>query len=165
MSWIDDLSPGFTGWRTWPATPNTALEVFGCRGLSAGPLALITAGVHGDEYEGPAAIFSLAQLLSPDRVRGTIIAVPVANPAAFAAGTRVHPGDGCNLAEGRSIGPISGSDLWRAGGACRLRDRSSQRRGRVCLSSGRWFLRRTIKRQPVISSSADVWLARAMAAA
>ena len=98
MSWIDDLSPGFTGWRTWPATPNTALEVFGCRGLSAGPLALITAGVHGDEYEGPAAIFSLAQLLSPDRVRGTIIAVPVANPAAFAAGTRINPEDGCNLA-------------------------------------------------------------------
>ena len=60
MSWIDDLSPGFSGWRTWQATPHTALEVFCCRGRSAGPLALITAGVHGDEYEGPAAIFSLA---------------------------------------------------------------------------------------------------------
>ena len=103
MSWIDDLSTGFSGWRTWQATPNTALEVFCCRGRTAGPLALITAGVHGDEYEGPAAISSLAQFLTSDRVtsdrvRGTIIAVPVANPAAFAAGTRIHPEDRCNLA-------------------------------------------------------------------
>lgn len=98
MSWIDDLTPGFSGWRTWQATANAPLEVFCCRGRSAGPLALITAGVHGDEYEGPAAVFSLAQLLTCDGVRGTIIAVPVANPAAFAAGTRMHPEDGRNLA-------------------------------------------------------------------
>jgi N-alpha-acetyl-L-2,4-diaminobutyrate deacetylase len=103
MSWIDDLAPGYSGWRTWQATAHAALEVFCCRGRSAGPLALITAGVHGDEYEGPAAVFSLAQLLTSDhvtsdRVRGTIIALPVANPAAFAAGTRMHPEDGRNLA-------------------------------------------------------------------
>jgi predicted deacylase len=54
--------------------------------------------VHGDEYEGPAAVFSLAQFLSPDRLQGTVLAVPVANPAAFAAGTRLHPADGLNLA-------------------------------------------------------------------
>jgi predicted deacylase len=36
--------------------------------------------------------------VTSDRVRGTIIAVPVANPAAFAAGTRINPEDGCNLA-------------------------------------------------------------------
>ena len=103
MSWVDDLSPGFSGWRTWQATPNRALDVFCCRGRFSGPLALITAAVHGDEYEGPAAVFSLAQLLTSDRVtsdrvRGTIIAVPVANPAAFAAGTRINPEDSCNLA-------------------------------------------------------------------
>jgi hypothetical protein len=56
MSWVDDFSPGFSGWRTWQATPTTALDVFCCRGRFSGPLALITAGVHGDEYEGPAAI-------------------------------------------------------------------------------------------------------------
>ncbi len=98
MSWIDDLTPGSSGWRTWQAPASTALEVFCCRGCSAGRLALITAGVHGDEYEGPAAVYSVAQFLSPDRLQGTIVAVPVANPAAFAAGTRVHPEDGCNLA-------------------------------------------------------------------
>lgn len=98
MSWLDDLPAGFGGWRTWQATADAQIEVFCCRGRSAGPLALITAGVHGDEYEGPAAVFSLTQVLSPDRLQGTVVAVPVANPAAFAAGARLHPEDGRNLA-------------------------------------------------------------------
>lgn len=98
MSWLDELPAGFNGWRTWQATADAQIELFCCRGNSAGPLALITAGVHGDEYEGPAAVFSLAQVLSPDHLQGTVVAVPVANPAAFAAGTRLHPQDGLNLA-------------------------------------------------------------------
>jgi predicted deacylase len=98
MTWLQEVSPGFCGWSTWQATTRASLEVFCCRGLSDGPLVLITAGVHGDEYEGPAAVSSLTELLPPDRVRGTIVAVPVANPAAFAAGTRMHPEDGHNLA-------------------------------------------------------------------
>ena len=97
MSWLKELSPGFKGWHTWHAA-GSKIEVFCCRGYSAGPLALITAGVHGDEYEGPAAIASLSDVLSPDRLHGTVIAVPVVNPAAFAAGTRLHPEDGLNLA-------------------------------------------------------------------
>jgi predicted deacylase len=97
MSCFEELSPGFSGWHTWEAA-GTEIEVFCCRGYSAGPLALITAGVHGDEYEGPAAVASLSDVLSPDRLRGTVIAVPVVNPAAFAAGTRLHPEDGLNLA-------------------------------------------------------------------
>jgi predicted deacylase len=98
MSWIDDLPAGYRGWRTWQATADACLEVFCCRGRPEGPVALITAGVHGDEYEGPAGILSLARTVSPDRLQGTVIAVPVVNPAAFAAGTRLHPEDGANLA-------------------------------------------------------------------
>jgi len=98
MHWLDELPVGFRGWHSWQATADAQIEVFCCRGYSAGPLALITAGVHGDEYEGPAAVFSLAQILSPDHLQGTVVAVPVANPAAFVAGTRLHPADGQNLA-------------------------------------------------------------------
>lgn len=98
MTWLDELRTGFSGWHTWQATNDAQLEVFCCRGHSAGPLALITAGVHGDEYEGPAAVFSLTGSLSPDRLRGTVVAVPVANPSAFDAGTRLSPIDGLNLA-------------------------------------------------------------------
>lgn len=98
MSWVHDLPAGFCGWRAWNATAGARIEAFCCRGLADGPFALVTAGVHGDEYEGPAAVFSLAKALTPDRVRGTVVAVPVVNPAAFAAGARLHPEDGCNLA-------------------------------------------------------------------
>jgi predicted deacylase len=98
MNWLDELRTDFSGWYTWQATDHVQLEVFCCRGHSAGPLALITAGVHGDEYEGPAAVFSLTDSFSPDRLHGTVVAVPVANPSAFDAGTRLHPIDGLNLA-------------------------------------------------------------------
>lgn len=108
MSWLDDLPAGFSGWHAWQATADARIDAFCCRGRSAAPLALITAGVHGDEYEGPAAVFSLAEVLSPDRLLGTVIAVPVANPAAFAAGTRLHPEDGCNLARAFPGNPQGG---------------------------------------------------------
>jgi predicted deacylase len=98
MSWIDDLPPGCCGWRTWQAPPGVELEVFCCRGEEAHPQVLVTAGVHGDEYEGPAAVLALPEILSPHRLRGTLIAVPVANPSAFAAGTRTNPEDSRNLA-------------------------------------------------------------------
>jgi predicted deacylase len=98
MSWLDELKAGSSGWHTWQATVDAQIEVFCCRGYSSGPLALITAGVHGDEYEGPTAVASLTNLLSPDSLQGTVVAVPVVNPEAFGAGTRLHPKDGRNLA-------------------------------------------------------------------
>jgi predicted deacylase len=61
------------------------------------PALLIIAGVHGDEYEGPAAIYEAVEELKPEFLQGSIIFVPVANPAAFAAATRCHPFDGGDL--------------------------------------------------------------------
>lgn len=98
MNLVDELRAGFAGWQTWQATADAQVELFCCRGYSPGPLVLITAGVHGDEYEGPAALLSLPGVLSAEHLKGTIIAIPVANPTAFAAGTRLHPDDGLNLA-------------------------------------------------------------------
>lgn len=66
-------------------------------GAEQTPVALIIAGVHGDEYEGPAAIHDLIQELDPGKIRGSIIFVPVANPLAFAATTRRHPADNGDL--------------------------------------------------------------------
>lgn len=84
------------------------VEAFLCRGVPAGPVAFITGGVHGDEYEGPAAVADLTRRLSPDRMRGSVIAIPVANPMAHAAAQRTSPEDGLNLARtfpGNSEGP------------------------------------------------------------
>jgi predicted deacylase len=53
---------------------------------------------HGNEYEGPSAIKGLMQELTPDRVSGRIILVPVLNVEAFRTGTRDSvEADGVNL--------------------------------------------------------------------
>ncbi len=61
-------------------------------------MALVTAGVHGDEYEGPVAIAKLAAGFAAADVRGTIVLIPVVNPSAFRSATRITPEDGLNLA-------------------------------------------------------------------
>lgn len=62
-----------------------------------GPTALLTGANHGDEYEGPAALFELAHTLDPVEVSGRIIIVPALNYPAFRAGTRTSPIDRGNL--------------------------------------------------------------------
>lgn len=62
-----------------------------------GPTALLTGANHGDEYEGPIALQSLAHGLAPDSIRGRIIIVPFMNQPAFAAARRTSPLDGGNL--------------------------------------------------------------------
>ena len=62
-----------------------------------GPTALLTGGNHGDEYEGPIALFDHARSLAPDAVSGRVIIVPALNYPAFRAGTRTSPIDRGNL--------------------------------------------------------------------
>lgn len=62
-----------------------------------GPTALLTGGNHGDEYEGPVALFDLARALDADVVHGRVIIVPAMNYPAFRAGTRTSPIDRGNL--------------------------------------------------------------------
>ena len=62
-----------------------------------GPTALLTGANHGDEYEGPIALFDLARSLRPDQVTGRVIILPAMNQPAFAAGTRTSPIDRGNL--------------------------------------------------------------------
>jgi N-alpha-acetyl-L-2,4-diaminobutyrate deacetylase len=63
----------------------------------AGPTALLVGGNHGDEYEGPIALYDLALTLDPAEVTGRIILLPALNAPAFAAGRRTSPIDGGNL--------------------------------------------------------------------
>jgi N-alpha-acetyl-L-2,4-diaminobutyrate deacetylase len=63
----------------------------------AGPTALLIGANHGDEYEGPAALFELARTLDPAEVSGRIIILPALNYPAFRAGTRTSPIDKGNL--------------------------------------------------------------------
>lgn len=62
-----------------------------------GPTALLTGANHGDEYEGPIALFDLANRLRADEVSGRVIVVPAMNYPAFRAATRTSPIDRGNL--------------------------------------------------------------------
>ncbi|MBZ2180155.1 MAG: succinylglutamate desuccinylase/aspartoacylase family protein [Acidobacteria bacterium] len=80
------------------------------RGGADGPTLLVSAGVHGDEYEGVRAIFETVEAIDAGALRGTLLTVPVLNYPAHRAVTRHHPADGANLARqfpGRADGTAS----------------------------------------------------------
>jgi hypothetical protein len=62
-----------------------------------GPRALVTAGIHGDEFEGQIAVLKLASEIQSSDVRGCIVLLPAVNQPAALAGTRVSPLDDGNL--------------------------------------------------------------------
>ena len=57
-------------------------------GHEPGPLVVVLAGVHGDEYEGMLAIPEIYRQLEPAGMKGTMIAVPACNVPAFQTATR-----------------------------------------------------------------------------
>ncbi|MBT5940688.1 MAG: deacylase [Rhodospirillaceae bacterium] len=62
-----------------------------------GPTVLLTAGTHGDEYEGQVTLTKLVKAITPDQVTGQIIIVPMTNFPAAKAGLRTSPIDDLNL--------------------------------------------------------------------
>jgi N-alpha-acetyl-L-2,4-diaminobutyrate deacetylase len=62
-----------------------------------GPCLLLTAGNHGDEFEGQIALRNLAHELSADEVSGQIIIVPALNLPAVLNNSRCSPIDGKNM--------------------------------------------------------------------
>jgi predicted deacylase len=81
-------------------SPAVELPVIAIVGDRPGPVLVAAAGVHGDEYEGPRALWHVAADLQPSVLTGTVVALPFCNPWAFAAGLRASPEqiDGVNLA-------------------------------------------------------------------
>jgi predicted deacylase len=73
------------------------LPVLAARGIEDGPTLLVTGGVHGDEYEGPEAIYRLFASLDAAQLRGRLLAVPVCNVGAWKARARASAADGINL--------------------------------------------------------------------
>lgn len=75
-----------------------------------GPTALLTGANHGDEYEGPIALSTLAHSLQAESICGRVIIVPFMNYAAFRAARRTSPLDGANMNRifpGRPDGSVS----------------------------------------------------------
>lgn len=97
--------------RKWLAVnADLSLPLLIAHGAAEGPVFAVTAGVHGDEYEGVRAIFEVFDSLDTTSLRGTLLAVPVVNPPAHWACQRTSPVDGANLARvfpGRADGGLS----------------------------------------------------------
>jgi N-alpha-acetyl-L-2,4-diaminobutyrate deacetylase len=75
-----------------------------------GPTALLTGANHGDEYEGPIALFDLARHLRDEEVTGRVVILPAMNYPAFRAGTRTSPIDKGNMNRsfpGRADGTVT----------------------------------------------------------
>ena len=62
-----------------------------------GPTILFTGANHGDEYEGPIALFDLANNINSEDIEGRVIIIPGMNYPALQAGKRTSPIDGGNM--------------------------------------------------------------------
>jgi len=62
-----------------------------------GPRALVSAGVHGDEFEGQVALRNLCLDLVPEAITGSLLILPMVNAPAALSSSRVSPIDQLNL--------------------------------------------------------------------
>jgi predicted deacylase len=88
------------GWlavsESWKRCPE-AVPVAIVHGREPGPVLYVQAVSDGDELNGLRVVQALLARLQPDILRGAVVAVPVANPGAFAAGLPADPRDGRKL--------------------------------------------------------------------
>jgi predicted deacylase len=68
---------------------NIAVTVI--RSRQAGPTLFLTAAIHGDELNGVEIVRRVMLGLSPDKIRGTLICVPVVNRFGFLNHSRYLP--------------------------------------------------------------------------
>lgn len=78
--------------------PASSIPVIVVNGTKFGPKLALVAGSHGTEYASIIALQKLAQSADPTELSGTLIIVPLVNPASFAQKVpHVNPVDGKNM--------------------------------------------------------------------
>ena len=121
-----------------------------------GPAVALMAGVHGDEWEGQAAILELWHQLPGILNRGTVYLLPAANAEASLAGRRLSPNDGGNLNQA-FLGPRA--RLHRKRGGRAGSEAAAARRG-----AGGRAQRRRIAALPAVLGDHALWPGRARSA-
>lgn len=78
---------------------NVELPILAAVGRKRAPILFVTAGVHGNEYEGQEAVRRFFDELSLDSLEGAFVGIPVCNVFAYSSGRRESPDyvDGSNL--------------------------------------------------------------------
>ncbi len=90
-----------TGWlEVAPRADGSAwrLPLLYVTGVTSGPILVVTAAVHGNEYEGVEAIPRIFEQVQPDLLHGTLVMIAACNMPAYEAGIRNSSIDGLNLA-------------------------------------------------------------------
>ncbi|MEQ9815073.1 MAG: succinylglutamate desuccinylase/aspartoacylase family protein [Azospirillaceae bacterium] len=104
--------------RRWVGDPvlgEVTLPAILISGSTPGPLTLVTAGLHGDEYDGLEAALRLAEETDPARLTGSVLIIPRVHVAAFRHGWRTNDIDGLDLNRqfpGRKEGYLSQRLAW-----------------------------------------------------
>ncbi len=73
--------------------PAEELQRINFQGTGSGPHLLITAGVHGDEYEGIEAIRQLIRTIDSSKLLGRLTLIPVVNEPAYLRRSRTADDD------------------------------------------------------------------------
>jgi predicted deacylase len=88
---------GFVNVAYRPDGSEIKIPIMIVNGVNDGPILLVDAGVHGDEYEGMEAIRRVANTLNPKKLKGAFIGIPCLNVLAFEVGKRTNVIDYLNL--------------------------------------------------------------------
>jgi hypothetical protein len=83
-----EISYGFFDVLTHPTGTNERLPIIIAQGLSEGPTIWITGNIHGNEYSGISVIHKLLEKCDPQKIQGTIVAIPTLNPAGSRVSSR-----------------------------------------------------------------------------
>ncbi|MCZ7678240.1 MAG: succinylglutamate desuccinylase/aspartoacylase family protein, partial [Sandaracinaceae bacterium] len=74
-----------------PTAAGLAMPIHLVRGRKAGPSLFVSAAIHGDEINGVEIVGRLLRMKALERMRGTLIAVPVVNVFGFSGYSRYLP--------------------------------------------------------------------------
>jgi predicted deacylase len=88
---------GRTTWKAWrplAEDPSSEVAVAVIAGERPGPTLWLEGAIHGNEIDSAIFVQKLVEAVNPSDLRGTLIAVPVVNTAAFVACQRDGPADG-----------------------------------------------------------------------
>jgi uncharacterized protein len=91
-----EVPPGTSARLSWAATElfegvPVSTPVLVVNGVTPGPTLCLTAAVHGDELNGIEIVRRVMYDITPDRLAGAIIGVPIVNVQGFRRGSRYLP--------------------------------------------------------------------------
>ena len=101
-----EISKGSLGYVTLADGSKTHVPIINVNGKGDGPVLTVVSGVHGPELTGIGALLGALENISPDEMRGALLAIPGANPLAVRRGVYVSSIDKVNLSGPWYLPPI-----------------------------------------------------------